>query len=191
MAPLFSSPYSNWVLPAPVRRQGRHIFMIKPYCRKHPSACLAYWIVSNTVTRDTYTNNPQSTHIAWSPKKFSYCKSFSKQYLHIKISFCCDRDLFCKNSCRKGFIGTFSFCFSFIGTRKEASYSDSKCKSKGGTCMDNSNYCTGNYLSGQCGGPAGRQCCTKTSAGMIHNRIIIALCNLKFVSIANIRVYAI
>ncbi|XP_078524495.1 uncharacterized protein LOC144797658 [Lissotriton helveticus] len=38
---------------------------------------------------------------------------------------------------------------------------DTACGDKNGTCMDNSNYCDGKYVEGQCGGPVARQCCVK------------------------------
>jgi len=43
---------------------------------------------------------------------------------------------------------------------------DSACDKAGGDCLDNSNYCSGYYSSGKCGGPSSRQCCvTGSSSG--------------------------
>uniref|UniRef100_H2ZDV9 Peptidase M15C domain-containing protein n=1 Tax=Ciona savignyi TaxID=51511 RepID=H2ZDV9_CIOSA len=62
-----------------------------------------------------------------------------------------------------------------------ASCCDSACTSSGGTCKDNSNYCSGRYSSGKCGGPSERQCCSSsTSSGS---------CNLVTYSTANVYGY--
>nr|XP_039259092.1 uncharacterized protein LOC120335622 [Styela clava]XP_039259093.1 uncharacterized protein LOC120335622 [Styela clava] len=47
----------------------------------------------------------------------------------------------------------------------DSNYDDSACENIDGTCMDNSNYCTGGYSSGYCGGPSDRQCCSANSGG--------------------------
>ena len=44
-------------------------------------------------------------------------------------------------------------------------YSDGACDTDGGNCLDNSNYCSGYYSSGKCGGPSSRQCCVTGSSG--------------------------
>ena len=38
-------------------------------------------------------------------------------------------------------------------------HKDGECDNIDGKCMDSSNYCNGNYLSGKCGGTNSRQCC--------------------------------
>jgi len=40
---------------------------------------------------------------------------------------------------------------------------DGKCDKVDGNCLDNSNYCSGSYQSGKCGGPSSRQCCVPSS----------------------------
>ncbi|XP_035689900.1 peptidoglycan-recognition protein SC2-like [Branchiostoma floridae] len=50
----------------------------------------------------------------------------------------------------------------------DASYasSDGACSASGGTCKVTSNYCSGSYVSGKCGGPADRKCCVPSSGGL-------------------------
>ncbi|XP_019648044.1 PREDICTED: peptidoglycan-recognition protein SC2-like isoform X2 [Branchiostoma belcheri] len=55
----------------------------------------------------------------------------------------------------------------------ESSYAtyDSSCAASGGTCKVTSNYCSGSYVSGKCGGPSDRKCCVPSSGGGGSNSI--------------------
>ncbi|CAK8673884.1 unnamed protein product [Clavelina lepadiformis] len=46
---------------------------------------------------------------------------------------------------------------------------DSECTNDGGKCQLNSNYCSGSYATGKCGGPYNRQCCSTSSTGSSSN----------------------
>ncbi|XP_078493975.1 lysozyme g [Ciona intestinalis] len=58
----------------------------------------------------------------------------------------------CDNTCLSTENGYVSCC-------------DSQCTQSGGKCQDNTNYCSGSYSSGMCGGPSARQCCSAASSG--------------------------